>query len=307
MRALLVGWFSWRESDTTAGDEMSCELVRAWLEDAGVVCDVALVPPFTGGVELREVNPSAYSHVVFVCGPFVQNHWEAELFHRFADCIFVGINVTLPTPLEEWNPFDLLIERDSTRRTHPDLVFAAPRQLVPIVGRCLVEPYGEALVAEVNAAIARLLAGREAAIVEIDTRRDVNFAGLRTSAEIESLVARVDALVTTRLHGLVLALRNNVPALAIDPEPGGGKILRQARAIDWPWVLCADALSPEALEHALSECLSPAARARAGECARRAGVRVRASRDELVRGIFAAAPTARARQARTALAQRHRP
>ena len=34
------------------------------------------------------------------------------------------------------------------------------------------------------------------------------------------LVSRLEVVVTTRLHGLVLALRAGVPALAIDPAAG---------------------------------------------------------------------------------------
>lgn len=63
---------------------------------------------------------------------------------------------------------------------------------------------------------------------------DINAGGLRTSAEIESLIARMDIVVTTRLHDMVLALKNGVPAIAVDPIAGGAKITQQARAINWP-------------------------------------------------------------------------
>jgi hypothetical protein len=36
-----------------------------------------------------------------------------------------------------------------------------------------------------------------------------------------------------RLHGLVFALRSGVPALAIDPVPGGAKVSSQAAAVGW--------------------------------------------------------------------------
>ncbi len=44
----------------------------------------------------------------------------------------------------------------------------------------------------------------------------------------------MDIVVTTRLHGMVLALKNGVPAIAVDPIVGGAKITQQARAINWP-------------------------------------------------------------------------
>ena len=270
MNILLVGWFSWENSDSTAGDFLVCDVVRHWLESAGHTCDVALAAPFRGGVDLKRVDPHHYSHVVFVCGPFMQNHWEAEFLGRFADCCVIGVNLTLLISLDVWNPFDFLVERDSSRAAHPDLAFIAPQQPVPVVGVCLVEPYDGAMVDLANAAIERLVATRQMAVVAIDTRLDINTTSLRTKAEIESILARMDVVITTRLHGTVLALKNGVPVLAIDAERGGAKIKRQAETIGWPVVFTVDALDDHALEHALTYCLSADARAKARECAARA-------------------------------------
>src|SRR6185369_5990869 len=100
------------------------------------------------------------------------------------------------------------------------------------------------------------LAGTRAAVVPIDTRLDANATGLRGPAEVEAAIARMDAVVTTRLHGMVLALKNGVPALVIDPIPGGAKIARQAAAIGWRSVLVVDALDDDALRRELAYCLS---------------------------------------------------
>ena len=102
--------------------------------------------------------------------------------------------------------------------------------------------------------------------MEIDTRLDVNSTGLGTAAAIESLIARVDVLVTTRLHGLVFALKNGVPVIAIDPMGDGAKILRQARTIGWPVAFAADKLNESELQHAFDYCLTKDARAKAREC-----------------------------------------
>jgi hypothetical protein len=58
-----------------------------------------------------------------------------------------------------------------------------------------------------------------------------------SAAQVEAVIARADVVVTTRLHGLVLALKNGVPALAIDPVAGGGKVAAQAAAWGWPVLL----------------------------------------------------------------------
>ena len=137
-----------------------------------------------------------------------------------------------------------------------------------------------------NAAIRRLIIEREMAVVDVDTRLDENGTGLRSPAEIESLIARVDVLVTTRLHGMVLALKNGVPAIAIDPEDGGVKIRRQAEAIGWPVIFTVDRLDLPALEEAFSFCLTVEARALAVACADRAAEGVRAGCREFLDALL---------------------
>jgi peptidoglycan/xylan/chitin deacetylase (PgdA/CDA1 family) len=278
-RALVAGWFSYTNSDFTAGDLLACDLVCEWLADAGIAADVAVVPP-AAGVALDRVDPAAYTDAIFVCGPFLPARLEAEFIARFRSCRTIGVNLSLPVPLTEWNPFAELFERNSSRAAHADIAFASHEPPVPVVGVCLVEPFDGADTRAANAAIEELLARRRAAVVAIDTRLDVNATGLRSKAEVESLLARMDAVVTTRLHGTVLALKNAVPVVVVDPEPGGSRVLRQAQAIGWPMAFAVDELNSDTLERALDYCLSPAARAKAAECRARAdadvaGIRAR--------------------------------
>ena len=305
MKALLVGWFSFENSDSTAGDFLVCDVVREWLEEAGWECDVALAAPFTGGVSLTEVAPAEYSHAVFVCGPFMRNRLEAEFLARFADHPVAGINLTLPIPLVEWNPFDVLLARDSSEEAHPDLAFVARPSHVPVAGVCLVEPYDGAIVDVANAAVADLMASRHAAAVPIDTRLDINTTGLRTKAEVESLISRMDLLVTTRLHGTVLALKHGVPALAIDPEPGGAKIKRQADTIGWPVVFTADQLDVRALQDAFDYCLSDEARATADACTARARTLIAAAKGPLIEAMKQAQRPSLRRHARRTFVATH--
>ena len=119
-----------------------------------------------------------------------------------------------------------------------------------------------------NAAIASLLSRRAAARLNIDTRLDINETGLHSEGEVEAVIARMDALVTTRLHGLVLALKNGVPVLVIDAVPGGGKITRQCARIGWPNILRLEDLDDEArLDAAWTFALSEEAKVLARSCA----------------------------------------
>jgi hypothetical protein len=289
MKALVAGWFSFEDMGATAGDLMVRDLAARWLADGDVPFDVALAAPFEGGVDWRAANPADYTHVVFVCGPF-GNGWPVTgLLARFAGCKLLGLNLSMLESLEAWNPFELLIERDSSRTSRPDMAFLSNPRRVPIAGVVLIHPqpeYGQRdLHQPANDAIRRLIASRELAAVEIDTRLDVNATGLRTPAEIESLVARMDVVLTTRLHGVVLSLKNGVPVVAIDPVAGGAKISRQTQAVGWPMILAADRLHDGELAAALDYCLTPEARAEARQCCIRASRQLSDVRDTFLGGL----------------------
>jgi hypothetical protein len=275
VKTLVAGWFSFELMGASAGDLLARDVACAWLRDAGHELDLALAPPFRGGVDWRSARAADYAQVVFVCGPFGNGPPITEFLERFAGVPLVGLNLTMLEPLEAWNPFELLVERDSSARTNPDFAFLAPRQHVPVVGLVLIDSQPKYQNGDrhdaANEAIRRLALCRDVAAVSIDTRLDIaNQGGLRNAAQVESLIARMDCVLTTRLHGMVLSLKNGVPALAIDPVAGGAKIHRQAESLAWPLAFDVDALNEKALQDAFEWCLSEAARREAARCTERA-------------------------------------
>jgi hypothetical protein len=193
----------------------------------------------------------------------------------------IGLDLSMIQPTGEWNPFDVLLERDSDRGERPDLAFASKGRLVPLVGCLLVHPqkqYGDRAMHEsAHHAVRTLVASREIAVVNIDTRLEDNLGGLRTVAEVETMVARMDVVITTRLHGLVLALKHGVPVLAVDPIAGGAKISAQCRAVGWPVLHDTGRLGHSGLSTSLEYSLSQEARAVAIACRSRA--------EELLSGV----------------------
>lgn len=278
MKVLVAGWFSFEEMGATAGDLLASELVGEWLIEAGREYDVALGAPLVGGVHLDSVDPGNYDTLVFVCGPFGNGWPVGALLSQFSPCRRVGVDLSMLQPLDEWNPFDLLLERDSSLAANPDITFLSSPKKVPVIGVVKVhqqKEYGDrGRHVAADEAIDALVTSIEAAVVPIDTRLDKNETGLRSPAEAESLIARMDVVVTTRLHGLVLALKNGVPCLLIDPIAGGAKARRQACAVGWPAAYVADAIDPATLRTALSWCLTEEARARARACGAWAAARV---------------------------------
>jgi hypothetical protein len=84
------------------------------------------------------------------------------------------------------------------------------------------------------------------------------------------------------VHGLVLAIKNGVPALAIEPVSGESKLTRQAEVHAWPAVKPADRLDQGDLRATLDFCLGE----EAGQLARRraegGAARLEPLRDEFV-------------------------
>ena len=286
MRTLVTGWFSFEMYGATAGDLMARDVACDWLRAAGHDYDIALAPPFTGGVDWRTVDPSRYTHLMFVCGPFGESWDTQQLLGRFAHCRKLGLNLSMLQALDEWNPFDFLIDRDSSRGENPDMSLLCDQPKPPVAGLLLVhkqEEYGgRGRHDDANAAIHRLIAANEMAVVDIDTRLDENRTGLRTAGEIEALISRMDLVLTTRLHGMVLAIKNGVPALAVDAIAGGAKVTRQAKALGWPVCLAAENLADGDLQKAYGYCRSPEARAKARECAAAARAKLESLRGEFL-------------------------
>jgi Polysaccharide pyruvyl transferase len=286
VRALVAGWFSFEQMGASAGDLLARDVVCSWLDSAGRPYDIAVAAPFQGGVDWERVDPSNYSEVVFVCGPFGSGPPLSDFLERFRAQALVGVNLSLLEPLEAWNPFDLLIERDSSRTARPDVSLLSPPSSVPVAGLVLIDSqpeYGERDRREAaNELIARTLADREIAVIRVDTRLDENSTGLKNPGEVEAVIARMDVIVTTRLHGTVLAIKRGVPPLVIDPVAGGAKVRRQAETIGWPAVCGADTADPDSLAAALDWCLSEKARETVRTCRARGVGMLGRARDEFL-------------------------
>ena len=288
MRALILGHFS------TTGDVDSLAYVTEILREEGVAYDALpfierLTPHIDGAVRRSDVNPLDYTHLVVVCGPF----WPELLTRRgidlelFAHCTRIGVNLTMIEPTEAWNPFHLLIERDSDRTVRPDLNFLQESDRTPVAGLCTIEGQreygGRQRHAEAVSLMRRLVRARELAVVEIDTRWPAyrNAGGLGSPTQVISVIERMDVLLTNRLHGMVFALKVGVPVLAIDPVAGGGKVTAQGKVLQWPAVSTVDAASPDWLERTLEWCLSEEGRNAAKVAAERGREKLRPVGEQL--------------------------
>ncbi|MGB1124680.1 MAG: polysaccharide pyruvyl transferase family protein [Phycisphaeraceae bacterium] len=281
MKVLIAGWFSFEQMGASAGDILARDRTAKWLADAGINFDVAVEEPFEGDVRLSEVNPDEYSHFLFVCGPFGSGWPINEMMQRFAGCKWIGLNLTMLEKLDDWNPFDLLVERDSDKTKRADLVFLTEPVRVPKIGLILVhkqKEYGSRCRhEEVDQLIRSELASIDAAVVQIDTRLDHNATGLNSIGQIETMIASMDLTVTTRLHGTVLSLKNGVPPIVIDPIAGTAKVTAQCRQIGWERCIGAEECTADWLRESIAYAQTDQAAADAAAC--------RAAAQESLRGI----------------------
>jgi hypothetical protein len=295
MHILVAGWFSFEQMGNTAGDMIACDAVCSWLKEAGISYDVAVATPFSykNKVHIDEVDPALFTDIVFVCGPFGNGWPVTDMLSRFSHCRLSGVNLSLMEPLEKWDPFTFLYERESSRASNPDITFSGPAPSVPVAGIILAhkqKEYGNrALHEQANAAIEALIGDREVSVVRIDTALENNQGGLRTPGEVESLIAKMDLVITTRLHGTVLSLKNGVPVIPVDPIAGGAKISSQVATFNWPLLFSAGKLDHEALLKAFDYCLTAEARAKALECARQGREAVAGIKEKFIRDFSALA------------------
>ena len=277
MRALILGHFS------TVGDIESLEYVEQVLGDEGIAYDVLpykrdIATALDGSLTPGSLDPARYTHVIIICGPIWPGLLERRgiSLDRFAHCTRIGVNLTMVLPVEEWNPFHVLIERDSDRTARPDLTFLQKTEIVPVVGLCTIarqkeygskQRHGEAI-----GLIRGIVAARDVAAIEVDTRWPAsrNSTGLRSPAELLSVMAKLDLLLTNRLHGMVYALKAGVPAIAFDPVLGGDKVMAQAKVLGWPAVSTVEDASPEWIDRTWAWCLSDEGKAAARSIAGKA-------------------------------------
>ncbi len=296
-RVLLTGWFSFRHGEVTAGDLLALESVSSALRAAGLRYDTAWSEVFCpGGLRLAQARPGRYSHLVFVCGP-VHGQQVAGLHATFAACRRIAVGVTVIDPADPAvTGFDLVLARETDGVPPVRDLSAAARSVpapatVPVAGIALTTGQGEYGPRRRHELVASQITGwlntRSCAPVPLETRLDVKDWRLCATAEaFMALLARFDIVVTTRLHGLALALSAGVPALAVDPVAGGGKVSAQARAWNWPALVPAEQAADTAwLDTWWDWSLSAAGRQAAQAAAARPDHDVRAVLDALIAAL----------------------
>lgn len=228
----------------------------------------------------EDVDPNRFSHLVFVCGPLAGEPIVA-MHARFAHCVRIAVGVSIVDRKgPAANGFHAVAPRDGGEGAPTrDLSSVAPSSSLSVVGVLLTDGQREYGNKRQHPKVRRTILdcldgdgsgfGRRVAVLPLDTRLDpYDWKSSTSSEQFEAILRRTDAVLTMRLHGMVLALRNGVPAVAVDPIAGGAKVSAQAAAWNWPGVLSPESLSAGAIAEMVQWALSKEAR----ECAAAAAV-----------------------------------
>ncbi|NEC70902.1 polysaccharide pyruvyl transferase family protein, partial [Streptomyces rochei] len=177
----MTGWFSFLHGEATAGDVLALRRVEEVLREAGLAYDVVWSPGFRAeGTHFEDLDPAAYSRLVFVCGP--AHGWQVEELHRrFAHCVRIAVGVSVIDPgSPAVTGFHRVLARDA-EGTGPTLDLAARAPALParpVAGVVLThgqhEYGGQRRHEEVAAALTRWLAGKDCARLELETRLDAH-------------------------------------------------------------------------------------------------------------------------------------
>jgi hypothetical protein len=213
------------------------------------------------------VKPAEVSTLVFVCGPVVGSSKEFnEMISRFSSAkkIAIGVSILPRDSRHYWNPFDVVIPRDGASPAWGDIAPAytygrmdaktetAPREYVGLCLRGQQSEYGKqnCLFNEANQ-LANALAKKSKLPVQLlDTKLHND---PKRSEQIMEYFGRCKFVITTRMHGGVLALCDGIPALGIDQISGGAKLHAVLSTVGWPYVLKAEDAKLATLEPVINE------------------------------------------------------
>ncbi|MFQ6537379.1 MULTISPECIES: polysaccharide pyruvyl transferase family protein [Aphanothece] len=267
---VLVWWGTWPRG-ATLGDRLAVDNLSEALTAAGLEHTVLSHPSHAGPGHCATRHPFGLAPrirtLVFVCGPLVGTKRVKRLLRLCRGSRKLAAGVSLLESQQAVNSqlaavvardgvpgasFDLAVHscRDPRQRPRPASLADAR------VGICLRGPqkdYGASRDHSGRAAelIHAAVGATGPQVVLIDTVLTPS----NPPEAIQQRIASVDLLLTTRLHGSLLALAEAVPVIAIDQIAAGGKLTEVLGRTGWPHLFQAEACTPEQLRELITELL----------------------------------------------------
>jgi hypothetical protein len=254
-KIIITGWFS--HEVATFGDTQAMELVANWLSSNGYDFDIsASKRSRVNGVPLDQIDFKDYDTLIYVCGPWLGKNIQfrrlgENFMHHKNRITKIGVDLSVR---DNNHGFDMLLPRDFFDIKNPDLVFGVENsESIPVVGLFMVHGQGEYGKLQrhklVKQCIEEYFKQTDCHVIDLCTHDTHDkISKFNNIQELESIIRKCDYIITTRMHGLVYSLKNNIPVLAIDCIAGGAKVTAQAEAVGWPAILNGDGITVEDIE-----------------------------------------------------------
>lgn len=272
MKSTLVCWWgSFDQGGETLGDLWAvCAVVNKLLDTHHqvILAGKTQYSELPLGVRSwQEVEPGEVSNLVFVCGPIVGAVAEfTSLIQKFARCkkIAIGVSILPVGSPKHWNPFEVVIPRDGVIPSWGDIAPGCPLAVKQGTGKSIAEPrvglclrglqseYGKksCLADQANLLAHTLAAKTKLPVQLLDTKLN-NDPG--RSRQIIEEFSRCKFIISTRMHGGVIALCADIPALGIDQISGGAKLHSVLFGCGWPYVVRAEEAKSSNLDKVIQD------------------------------------------------------
>lgn len=300
-RVFLGWWGGVSRGGATIGDALAIRAAHNALRSAGWRVDVGAedyaarhVP---AAINAQLVIPEDYNAFAWICGPLIP---DSESFSalvnsfRHVPRIAAGVSVLAPASFNQRCIFDQILARDGMPQRSFDFALAAASSFNPTsvsvydsIGICLrgkQREYGvnSSLDEEAERLVSSVVAQLGLPVRKIETRLDKTQLNI---SSIEASFASHRLIITTRLHGALLALFQGVPFIALDQIRGGGKVSDVLGYLGCPFVWRVGHTSLEELVEAGRELMSGRMQALLQDIKFRAIAAAKSSVQELVQSI----------------------
>jgi|GEM_PF-5114094 len=239
--ALIASWATIDHRHATIGDRLAVQIVIDALRRAGVPAELASRDQFNEGKPAL----SEQAIPVWVCGPIDFSYdKQQEILGRDGTGWIITDATLIATDLSAPVQADISTARDGPGRpTSADFAVLAPSEdaarIAAVMLRGHQPEYRQAPSVHhgVEAAVTVALNATLHYQVQLNTRNPAGLSPGKAAAALELLLEHAAVVITSRLHGIVHAVRAGVLPIVIDEIIGGGKITACATAFGLP-VLC---------------------------------------------------------------------
>ncbi len=267
---IIVTWYGSFSESGTIGDYLSVKALTEQLASNNLTFDCLCYKSFEGLrgkiILTDELNPDNYDILIFCCGPIIKDHpFLIDIINKFKKCFKIGLGISLfPNNHSNYfNPFDIVYARENGDGEFNDIAIIASTNkdkikkikkpfTIGLVLRNFQTEYGEenCMHGETNS-ILNTLAKRllkkynspvkflfksnkeKARIITIENHLE---RSRMTPQEIEDLYLSCDIILTSRFHGFIIAIKNNIPVIAIDQINNGAKVFNLISRTGYPYV-----------------------------------------------------------------------